>query len=416
MNFRFATLLVFLAVGALSASACFDPPIERDLRQDDDDDDSAAGGGTGGGNAKPGDAGSSFGDAGGTGGGDRFDAGDTFVIDGGSGGFDAGEPIDAGAQTDSGQIDAGVSPVADAGILPPDAGSTWIPTDAGVVQARLPHTLHASATFFDGQRVWIVGGRGDNTMRNGVLSFDPVTETTTTHNATLPSGRQAMYFASSGSTMFMFGGESANGLLREIVRFDASTLTLTTMTSVLPSARYHGSAIWVGPYIYLFGGWDGGTQLSQILRYDPVQDVLVELPSTSIMQRELPSLMHWNGSIYVWGGFRGNTDLRTSAARFDIATGAITTLTVQNPHPRLAAGFASDGRFGYQFGGMINGVETDTIVRFDPVTETFAVAGTLALRKHGNPYVFVGDRFYTFGAHHLPQWVWSDQIQRWVAP
>ena len=304
-----------------------------------------------------------------------------------------------------------------------DAGAIVV-TSSSTVCAPLPYRIHESAAYFDGSKLWYLGGCTDNNAkRTSIHSFDPQTCALAQSAAAIPVGQHGAYFAAKGSVIYMFGGDTGFGLLRSIVRFDSSTQTVTTMSAQLPTARYQGGAVWAGDSIYLVGGWDGLNVLSEVLRYDPLTDTIVKLRSDPRLQREMPAVFALGGYIYIAGGFIQQAPERSNSTviRFDPATSSLTTLPAENPIPHLFTGYGSDGTYGYLFGGVRSGASganapMPEIMRFDPTRMRIDLVGNVAIAKHGNAWTWANGSFYTFGGMTAPAWTWYDSIQRWTPP
>ena len=288
-----------------------------------------------------------------------------------------------------------------------------------VLPTLLPWTLHEAAAFFDGQKIWVLGGaRQGEVVTNMIFSFDPVSEAITVSPAVLPAAEQSAYYASNGSVIYLFGGDNGNnGGLRSIVRFDASTQTVTTMSAQLPSSRMTGGAVWVGQYIYLIGGFNGSV-ISDIFRYDTLSDSLQQLASDSSLRREQPAVIAHGGYLYIAGGHIAQSlTTYASVVRLELSTGTITTISTTNPLPLFFTGSSTDGTSAFILGG-INPDNTDAtaITRFDPRSLRFEQVGSLAHPKHGNAWTWANGAFYSLGGMNVPARTYLRTIQRWAPP
>ena len=131
--------------------------------------------------------------------------------------------------------------------------TTFEPADITVLQSSLPTGRHSAAVFFDGERIFILGGTGASGPLDEVLRLEPENDALTLvgHLPTPLSGAAAVW---DGKYAYLVGG-SGTGFAETstILRFDPKTFAAEAIELALPSPRsrvtigHHGSA-------YLLGG------------------------------------------------------------------------------------------------------------------------------------------------------------------
>ncbi len=297
-----------------------------------------------------------------------------------------------------------------------NGGDLWVKKTVGYVAevttlgATLPSVRYdASAATAPNGKIYVFGGATTTSNRSlsAIVEFDPVAQTATTLEVTLPSRRNGTSAATApNGKIYVFGGKTTNefsGGIDDIVEFDPVAQTVTTLGVTLPSARCDTSAVTApNGKIYVFGGVDHNSySLRDIVEFDPVAQTAIKLSAT------LPSAssaLAANGKIYTFaGGFNDN-----SIAEFDPVTQTVMTLEATLPSmiDSTSTATAPNGKI-YVFGRYYASSYFDEIVEFDPVTQTVttleatlpnAISGApAATALNGKIYVFGGrDRNNTF--------------------
>ena len=129
------------------------------------------------------------------------------------------------------------------------------------LEATLPSvTCYTSAATAPNGKIYVFGGNAGGGHNDDIVEFDPVTQTATTLDSTLPSGNYGASAATApNGKIYVFGGgysESGRGkYLDDIVEFDPVTQSVTTLEATLPTGRQYTSAATApNGKIYVFGG------------------------------------------------------------------------------------------------------------------------------------------------------------------
>lgn len=251
-----------------------------------------------------------------------------------------------------------------------------------------PGSLPASDVAVADGKAYVFGGSDDNVWETSIRIFDVATETWEMSATTLPypyvqNQRIGAAKASNGSFYMSPGnGPGGWGQHGRIIEVDFAAGISRERAHIAGGSNIWGIALAPAPAalggVYLFGGWNGGG-VSAVRHYDPVTDqvrVVTHLaPGRTVGER----IVHPNGLIYLFGG---NTSSPTTFRAVEVFDPVTETLrAVPNP-----AGFGfntgtegwvgSDGAI-YLWNPIAPylGLGSDTVVRFDPVTETFSDLG-----------------------------------------
>ncbi len=241
--------------------------------------------------------------------------------------------------------------------------------------ARLNPGREGTSAIWDGQYAYIFGGWapwGSPVLRDDIIRFDPVNDTATKLNVTLPSGRERTSAVWNGQFAYIFGGSGSN----EIIRFDPKTENVTKLNVSLPTGRDSTSAFWDGQYAYIFGGHRkyNGTHYhyDEIIRFDPITE------DVTVLDTHLPSPIGltsavWTGQYaYIFGGSNYPQNypyyLSKDILKFDPLNNTVSKTATFSPRADTSAIW--NGKYAYIFGGYryspLGGERLDDIVNFDP--------------------------------------------------
>ena len=276
-------------------------------------------------------------------------------------------------------------------------GSLWVKRITGyeakvnTLEATLPSARSStSAATAPNGKIYVFGGEGrNNVFFNDIIEFDPVTQSVTTLEATFPSTR---YYTSAATApngkIYVFGGQKNNSgsnfTLNDIIEFDPVAQTVTTLEATLPSARYHTSAATApNGKIYVFGGEGANSDFNDIIEFDPVTQSVTTLEAT------LPDDERCNtsaatapsGKIYVFGGYGRNGISLNSIIEFNPVTQTVTTLEATLPSARssTSAATAPNGKISV-FGGS-SGIKIDDIVELYIANTQYAYSPAVVLSQ-----------------------------------
>jgi len=272
-----------------------------------------------------------------------------------------------------------------------------------VMSTHFPWKLTQSSAIWDGENAYVFGGGNETGPKNTIIKYNPVSDQVSMMQATLPDPVTDSCAIYDGQYAYVFGGYTGQPIYsNKIARYDPITDTVTVMAAKLSTQSM--SAIWDGHYAYLFGGWDGYSYYNQILRYDPVKDEI------TTMNAKFPAGIKWASA--VWTGtyayiFGGNKDYDTAIDqifRYDPVTDSVTTLTAKLPEKLYFTSAVWTSTYALIFGGSYKGgsgtsvTYYDTIIKFDPTqASTTVLTQTLPTPRRGTSAIWDGNSAYIFG-------------------
>jgi len=206
-----------------------------------------------------------------------------------------------------------------------------------------------------------------------------------------PPGRYALQGAlGSDNRFYIAGGQSAEQtpvISNALARYDPATNAWTDMAG-MPAAISQGTVgAWNGK-IYVAGGFLGGTAVTNALRiYDIATNTWtsganVPTPGAGI---EAAAGAVVNGKFYVMGGDDFNAALNVTYI-YDIATNTWSTgANLPDLRTNTYATAASNGMI-YLYGGLLGPgfTATDTLLRYDPVANSWTSLGSAGTTARGN--------------------------------
>lgn len=191
----------------------------------------------------------------------------------------------------------------------------------------------------------------------------------------------------SDNRMYMAGGQSIDAtpvLSAQLSRFDPATNTWTDMAP-LPVALGQASMGAAGGKVYVAGGFIGGTAITNALRIYDINTNSWSSGANMPTAVEAAAGAVVGGKFYVMGGDDFNNGVTTNQI-YDIATNTWSTGAAV-PDARTNTYGTVSGGLIYVYGGVNivsgNFVTTDTLLRYDPVANSWAnlgSAGTVGLR------------------------------------
>ena len=245
-----------------------------------------------------------------------------------------------------------------------------------------------------------------------------------------PPARYAFQAAlGTDNMLYVAGGQTADMvpiLYDQVSRYDYTTNTWSNVAP-LPVALGQGSIGASNGKIYVAGGFIGGTNVTNALRiYDIASNTWTSganMPTSPGVEAAAGAVV--NGKFYVMGGDDFNNGLNTTFI-YDIATNTWTMGATLPDNRTNTYGTAYNGLI-YVYGGVIlpGFTTTDTLLRYDPVANSWTnlgSAGTAGLGNYGGiaPFgtgqLLIADGADSTGASTTGTHIFDHQrryVQRW---
>jgi len=267
-----------------------------------------------------------------------------------------------------------------------------------------PRTGPGAAMGIDG-KIYVFGG-SDNSLLSSVERYDPTTDTWS-YRAPMPGPRGWLRAATApDGTIYTFGGSTNSFPSTEVWRYDPVSDTWDTSVPQMPTERRDVVAV-TGPdgLIYVFGGhWNYNT----VEAFDPVNGTWHTKTPMPTGRWCADGALGPDGKIYIaGGGISGQPDgALDSLEVYDTATDSWET---KSPMPTgsvgLGAAFGPDGKL-YAIGGELygsgrTGIVYDLIQRYDPLTDSWEIAGNLEIGLSGPSAISDPGGIYVLGGGYL---------------
>lgn len=180
------------------------------------------------------------------------------------------------------------------------------------LNTTLPYPLSNPISFSDGERIFIVGG-SQGIPGQGITCYDDKNANLTIFTPPdtvevlanfFPYGMEGNAVASDGRYFYLFGNCMCafQDVRRNIMRFDPQNLKLDVYEKILPVNLSGSSAVWYNGAAYIFGGkTDKGKSLDTVIKYIPGE-------SAEVLDIHLPEAVYKMGSaqdgdrVYILGG------------------------------------------------------------------------------------------------------------------
>jgi len=270
------------------------------------------------------------------------------------------------------------------GISPGVASSRW----QARAQMPTPRTHLAVASLSN--RVYAIGGVGNQGVVGKVEMYDPTTDTWTSRRAK-PTPAGFVSAAVLGDRIYVPGGAVAETQVIDVLEvYDPQTDSWERRTALPRALARYGLAAFDGR-LYVFGGWDGQDYVATVYSYDPATDRWQELPPME-QPRGLLGAAALLDHIYVVGGYDGSTEY-SSCSAYDPADGTwdeCAPMAMRRSNLGLIAVVDSL----YAIGGALNGYlafnerydpRIDIWVRFEtPVVDQWLAPGL----AYAFPYIY----------------------------
>lgn len=172
-----------------------------------------------------------------------------------------------------------------------------------------------------------------------------------------------------GRTLYLFGGADVNGtVLAESWRYDPQSNAWQRLAD-MPAALMNLSAAYLDGKIYLVGGYTGSAHTNHFLIYSIAGDSWTTSTWPAV---RTPMVAVSGGKVYAFGGNPGPS---SETWAYDPGTGTWTGPLASMPAAcTYGAAVTADGHV-FVIGGSDSGGAVAAVQRYDPVSNTWSVAG-----------------------------------------
>ena len=228
------------------------------------------------------------------------------------------------------------------------------------LNTTLPGPLSNPAAFSDGERIYIVGGSqgipGEGEIcyeeKNANLTIFTPPDVIEIIPDFFPYGIEGNAVASDGTYFYLFGNCmcAQQDVRRNVMRFDPHDIKLDIYEKVLPVNLSGSSAVWYEGAAYIFGGkTDNGKYLDTIIKYIPEGSV-------EVLDIHLPEAVYkisaaqYGNQVYILGGIT-ETGLSNQFLVVDLNEGTVKKTGFLLCQPRATRASVAFGENIYLLGG-----------------------------------------------------------------
>jgi hypothetical protein len=260
---------------------------------------------------------------------------------------------------------------------------------------------HNFASVFWGGLYYLVGGRQaqSSLVLGSSLTYSPSTAAWPANSIQqLTPGCELSACLVIRDTLFLFGGLSGSTSLATVLKLSGTSWT--SAANPMPAAAHAMSAAAFGDSVFLFGGYVSGAVSDMVRIYRPSADTAGGSPWGTTVSLPSPragmSCAAVGGQAYLFGGLDNAGAARSSAFRFNPASGAWTTMT-DMPAARAYAACASIGNRIFLFGGVEAGTARAGSLRYDIAGNSWTAVSDLPLARYGAAAAAYNDRIHVLG-------------------
>ncbi|NJO06203.1 MAG: hypothetical protein HC876_12165 [Chloroflexaceae bacterium] len=239
-------------------------------------------------------------------------------------------------------------------------------------------------------RALVIGGEANAFAEQDTIYAVDLGNGTSSALGTLPiaNTRPAGVYVPLNSTAYLFGGRNGSTYLDDILAIDPTDGSTRTITDTLPTGRSAAAAAYHPnqQHVYVFGGSRTSGDLDEIVLFDPATETVTtpadfELPFRLSLASAAYSSV--TDHIYIFGGVINgvpNDTIVRLALATDALTGTFTTLA-----PTLPEGSNELVALEDPTTGLIYLFTSETVLVFDPLTEQLWQAPLLLPERRRAP-------------------------------
>ena len=257
-----------------------------------------------------------------------------------------------------------------------------------------------------GTKLYILGGNSSGDAGKSVWVYDTVTNESTQLGAKLVAPQNQGACASVGSKIYCMGGYFDGSSSGRSQVFDTNTNT-TAEIKRMTEARSFASACAVGTDIYISGGIiAGGGYAYKFIKYDTITD---QYTTTTLGPYAVYGAMASVGDkIYYFGG-NTSDGYTPNCWVFDTKTNSGTQISKLPQNPTYGGAYISAISvgsniylFGGNFGPTYNNHVTDTVYKYDTLTDQYELVANMAEAKCNVRLAKIGFDVYAVGGSNAP--------------
>lgn len=241
-------------------------------------------------------------------------------------------------------------------------------------------------------------------------------------NMMLPEGLYGHAVVNDGEKIFVLGGAGNNGFSRDIIIIDPNVRVIEQLKDKLLPRRYH-SAVWDGKdSIYILSGvsrWERPPKLQPLVEVYDIPSKQVKIIGEMPVPRRFGSAVYIDGKIIVsGGGIFGRTAKKAYRTTDTVAIYDISSNTWRKgadlPYPESTRTVVLNQDI-YAIGGFNGKTASKHVSRYNVNSDCWFSLGPLPQVLSAHSVVASQDKIYTFGDYkdQKASFVFNSQTQNW---
>ncbi len=179
------------------------------------------------------------------------------------------------------------------------------------VVSSMPVSLYGAACIVNNEKIYILGGKNENGVKNDVMVYFPLDDSFSVLNNMI-TPRYNMAYCLFDDRIFLFGGKNASGILKTVEVFNLTDSTVYTVSPMPERLEGASAVVWKDSLIFVIGGFNDMHFSNKIYVYDPESDMWYQYPYLLLEERAGFYTANISDTLFIIGGINEYGPLNSS--------------------------------------------------------------------------------------------------------